>query len=67
MFYKTEFLTDVIVVLVQPKFEEVTDGKWLVEIKGKNKRPRSDPYPCRQSARQRGWYGVLLWIDIYQK
>lgn len=35
MLYEAEFLTDVIVVLVQPKFDEVTDGKWLVEIEGK--------------------------------
>lgn len=35
MFYEAEFLTDVIVVPVQPKFDEVTDGKWLVEIEGK--------------------------------
>ncbi|POE22188.1 hypothetical protein BV923_12010 [Pectobacterium odoriferum] len=35
MFYEVEFLTDVIVVPVQPKFDDVTDGKWLVEIEGK--------------------------------
>lgn len=35
MFHDAEFLTDVIVVLVQPKFDDVTDGKWLVEIEGK--------------------------------
>lgn len=35
MFYESEFLTDAIVVPVQPKFDEMTDGKWLVEIEGK--------------------------------
>ncbi|MFP9460809.1 hypothetical protein AB6D30_10990 [Pectobacterium brasiliense] len=35
MLYEAEFLTDVIVVLVQPKFDEVTDGKWLIEIEDK--------------------------------
>ncbi|QPI41953.1 hypothetical protein I2D83_16030 [Pectobacterium aroidearum] len=35
MFYEAEVLTNVIVVPVQPKFDEVTDGKWLVEIEGK--------------------------------
>lgn len=35
MFYDAEFLTNVIVVPVQPKFDDVTDGKWLVEIEGK--------------------------------
>ncbi|GKW02757.1 hypothetical protein PEC301877_15720 [Pectobacterium carotovorum subsp. carotovorum] len=35
MFYEVEFLTDVIVVPVQHKFDEMTDGKWLVEIEGK--------------------------------
>ncbi|TAJ01631.1 hypothetical protein EG334_22850 [Pectobacterium versatile] len=35
MFYEVEFLTDMIVVPVQPKFDDVKDGKWLVEIEGK--------------------------------
>nr|WP_235775074.1 hypothetical protein [Pectobacterium brasiliense] len=35
MFYEAEVLTNVIVVPVQPRFDEVTDGKWLVEIEGK--------------------------------
>ncbi|MFJ5339585.1 hypothetical protein ACIPSD_10765 [Pectobacterium sp. CHL-2024] len=35
MFYDAEFLTNVIVVPVQPKFDDVTDGKWLIEIEGK--------------------------------